>query len=259
MRTIFLGSTKFSEELLQVVFNHKNVDLKAVFTIPEEFSISYSDKVVKNTNFADLSVYAKKWNISHFEVNSKEGKRLKDYKDFIKKCKPDVILVLGWYYMVPKEIREIATYGAWGIHASLLPEYAGGAPLVWAMINGENKTGVTLFQLSNGVDDGDIIDQRPFSISMNETIKEVYKKATIESKKILIKAFDAPEKIEFTPQDKSKIQVYPQRKPEDGEINLSWSSERIYNFIRAQCSPYPGAFIKTKNGKKLIIEKVRIE
>lgn len=259
MKAIFLGCTKFSEELLQVVYNHKNVELKAVFTIPEEFSISYSDKQVKNTNFADLSVYAKKWGVSHFKVDSKEGKRLKDYKDFIQECNPDVILVLGWYYMVPKEIREIATYGAWGIHASLLPKYAGGAPLVWAMINGESNTGVTLFQLSDGVDDGDIIQQSSFTISFDETIKEVYEKATIESKIILRSVFDNPEKIEFTPQDKSKIQVYPQRKPEDGEIDLSWSSERIYNFIRAQSSPYPGAFIKTKNGKKLIIEKVRIE
>ena len=64
------------------------------------------------------------------------------------KLKPDVILALGWYYIVPKSIRDIPKYGAWGIHASLLPEYAGGAPLVWSIINGE-KTEVTLFRMDS--------------------------------------------------------------------------------------------------------------
>jgi len=65
--------------------------------------------------------------------------------------------------------------------------------------------------------------------------------------------------IVFTPQDKEKIKIYPQRKPDDGELDLTKSAEELYNFIRAQSSPYPGAFIRTKDGKKLIIEKARIE
>ena len=70
------------------------------------------------------------------------------------------MLFIGWYYIVPKSLRSLAKYGAWGIHASLLPKYAGGAPLSWAIINGEKKTGVTLFKLESGIDNGDIFSFR---------------------------------------------------------------------------------------------------
>lgn len=259
MKVIFLGCTKFSEELLQTVYSHKNIELKAIFTVPKFFTISYSDKPVKNTNYADLEKLAQKWNIIHFEVDSVDGKRLEDYKRVISEIEPDVILVMGWYYMIPKLIRELAKYGAWGIHASMLPKYAGGAPLVWSIIEGEKETGVTLFKLSEGVDDGDIIAQKSFPIKTDETIKEVYKNATVYSKKILNEVFDNPDKLSFKKQDKDKIEIYPQRKPEDGEIDLSWSVDKIFNFIRAQSDPYPGAFFKNSEGKKIIFEKIRIE
>ena len=72
------------------------------------------------------------------------------------------MLILGWFYKVPKSIRDLSKLGAWGIHASLLPKYAGGSPLTWAIINGEKQTGITLFRLDDGIDDGDIISQKNF-------------------------------------------------------------------------------------------------
>ena len=232
---------------------------KVIFYMPKEFNISYSDKKVKNTNYADLTHIAKNYNIPYYEVNSVNGKRLKDYKDIIKDLNLDLLLVLGWYYMIPKDIRSLAKYGAWGIHASLLPKYAGGAPLNWAIINGEKETGVTLFRMEDGVDDGDIIAQKSFSIDIKDTIKEVYEKATMESKKILLDTLNNIGSVKFIKQDKTKIKVYPQRKPEDGEIDLTMNAIDMYNFIRAQSSPYPGAYIKTIDRKKIVIEKVRIE
>ncbi len=104
--------------------------------------------------------------------------------------------------MVPKAIREIPTYGAWGIHASLLPKYAGGAPLVWAIIEGEKETGITLFKMDSGVDDGDIIEQRNFPIASTDTIKEVYDKATLASKKVLSTVFSKNYILNFKKQDK---------------------------------------------------------
>jgi len=129
---------------------------------------------------------------------------------------------------------------------------------VWAIINGEKETGVSLFKLDDGVDDGDIIAQQRIPIAFEDSIKEVYAKATEASKEILLHALQNIETIKFLPQDKSKIEVWPQRKPEDGEIDLNWPAERIYNFIRAQAPPYPGAFIKASNGEKIVIEKARL-
>ena len=105
---------------------------------------------VKNSNYGDLKSISEKQNIPLYYVD--ENKKLGEYEDIIKVIKPDIILVLGWYYIVPKRIREIPKYGACGIHASLLPKYAGWAPLVWAMINGEKETGVTFFQFDDSVD-----------------------------------------------------------------------------------------------------------
>ncbi|MEI2738969.1 MAG: formyltransferase family protein [Chitinophagaceae bacterium] len=257
MKVVFLGATQFSRELLLHLLNNQ-IKPERLFTIPQEFNISYSDTKVRNYNYANLPEIAAQHGITCYEVESTTGKRISDYYDDLAALQPDVILVMGWYYMVPKKIRDIARYGTWGIHASMLPKYAGGAPLVWAIINGEKETGVSLFKLDDGVDDGDIIAQQVIPIAFEDSIQEVYAKVTEASKGILVSALQNIERIKFTPQDKSKIEVWPQRKPEDGEIDLSWPAERIYNFIRAQSPPYPGAFIKTADGKKIIIEKAKM-
>jgi len=258
MKITFLGCTSFSKKLLESIIDLPNIFIDSIFTIPELFKISYSQEKVKNTNYADLRPIANKKNIPIYTVNSESGKKMTDYLPVFQRNKPDIILVLGWYYKVPKTIRELAKYGAWGVLASLLPKYAGGAPLVWAIINGEKETGVTLFKLDSGIDDGDIIEQESFPIEDKDTIKEVYEKATEASINILRKALLNIDNIKLKPQDKSKIEVFPQRNPEDGEINLEWPAKRTYNFIRAQSTPYPGAFIKTIDNKKLVIYKARL-
>jgi len=258
MNIVFLGTTRFSEEILTCLIEH-SFKVKLIFSIPSKFRVPYSKTKVTNYNFSDIPALARKYKIRHFEVDSQKGKRLSDHYEQIRNCKPDVIMVAGWYYMVPEKIRDLARYGAWGLHGSLLPKYAGSAPLVWAMIKGEKKTGVTLFKLDNGIDSGDIISQQPFSIGHDDTIKEVYDKATNISKEILVKALKNINRIKFKKQNRKKARIFPPRHPDDGKIDFSKSALEIYNFIRAQSFPYPGAFIRTRDGKKLVIEKCRIE
>jgi methionyl-tRNA formyltransferase len=258
MRVVYFGATNFSYELADYLLNN-GINIIHFFTIPKEFPISYSETNVVNSNFADIKLLGDKYNIPCIEVESVKGKSMSDQLSLLESLKPDIILVMGWYYMVPQKIRNAARYGAWGIHASLLPKYAGGAPLVWAMINGEKTTGVSLFKLSEGVDDGDIITQKEITIEFEDTIKEVYDKVIIVSKEILLKALNSIDTIVPIAQDKNLIKVFPQRSPEDGEIDFSKSSLEIYNFIRAQSSPYPGAFFRTLDGKKIVIEKAIIK
>lgn len=258
IRFAFLGSTKFSQEILLFLLKNKFKPL-VVFTIPEFFDISYSKGTkVKNYNYGSLKEICEEHQIPLHFIDS-TNKTINDYASIIEELKLDLILVMGWYYMIPPKIRDLSKHGAWGIHASLLPDYAGGAPLVWAIINGEKRTGVSLFKLDNGVDDGDIISQQEISIDENDTIREVYIKATNASMEILVASLNDFPKIDYKPQDKSNLKIYPQRAPSDGELDLNKNSTELYNFIRAQSAPYPGAFIRTIDGKKLIIEKARIE
>ena len=250
----FLGSTNYSKEMLLFLIENGFIP-RVIFYIPKRFKIKIQgvEEEKINSNYADLTRIAKQYNIPYYEVNSIDGKRLKDYKDKIKKLNLDLFLVLGWYYMIPKSIRGLVKYGAWGIHASLLPRYAGGAPLVWAIINGEKETGVTLFRMEDGVDDGDIIAQKKLKINDNDTIKEVYNKATVASQKILVEILSSIDNVKFKKQDKSKIEVYPQRSSQNGEINWYESSKKVYDFIRAQTLPYPCAFSYIKETKLKII------
>lgn len=258
MRVAFLGCTKYSEELLLNILQNDQVEIAAIFSIPQQFKINYSESPVTNSNFADMEIHAKQHGIPFHYINGEKNNRLQDHAAFIESLQLDVILVLGWYYMVPDSVRSLAKLGAWGIHASLLPDYAGGAPLVWAIIEGRSATGVTLFKLADGVDNGDIIMQEEFPVLFEDSIKEVYAKATASSIRILNKALLLGDKNSFTKQDSSKIKIYPQRNPEDGLIDFSKPAVDIYNFIRAQSSPYPGAYFLTTDNKKIVIEKARI-
>ncbi len=261
LKVIYLGCTNFSKKILLDILNtsQETVDVKAIFSIPQEFDINYSKEAVKNYTYANMKQIADVEGIDYFEIDHSLNKKITSFKEEIEKYDPDVILVMGWYYMIPESIRKLAKMGAWGIHASLLPKYAGGAPLVWAMINGEDKTGTTLFRLDDGVDDGDIISQKTVLIEDTDTIDELYKKITSESSKMLINALTNISSITFLKQKKEEIQIYDQRSPEDGKVDLTWDKKKIYDFIRAQSYPYPGAFIELDNGCRMIFEKVRIE
>lgn len=257
IRYAFLGCTKFSERLLKCLIAN-DMAPEVIFTSPEYFTISYSDTPVRNFNYSDLAIARANSNVPVISLHDSLDNKIDKYLDYLKGLDLDVILVMGWYFMVPAAIRNLAKKGAWGIHASLLPKYAGGAPLTWAIINGEEQTGITLFRLDAGVDTGDIIAQEKILIEPLDCIATVYEKATLASEHLILNALQNFQSLTETPQDMSQRTVYPQRSPEDGLIDMNKSAQEIYNFIRAQSCPYPGAFLIGGDGKKIFIEKARL-
>jgi methionyl-tRNA formyltransferase len=173
------------------------------------------------------------------------------------KWSPDAFLVVGWYHMIPKSWRALAP--AYGLHASLLPHYSGGAPLVWAIINGETKTGISFFQMDDGVDSGPIVGQAEEPIFDRDTIDTLY--GRIEERGLELLKTELPRLAsgcaEFGVQDESKRRVFPQRSPKDGWIDWAQDAVFIDRFIRAQTHPYPGAYT-TLNGEHLIVWASRI-
>ncbi|MEM7129630.1 MAG: methionyl-tRNA formyltransferase [Chloroflexota bacterium] len=253
LQVALLSSTQFGHMCLEEgVLPLKEVQVVGILTTPRLIDISYSQKPVEIKTHADFTQLGIR---AQCPVVTMTGKMsASNYLQHLEVWKPDLILVLGWYYLIPARVREIARIGCAGIHASLLPKYRGGAPIPWAIINGETETGVTFFYFDDGVDSGDIIAQERFPIEHCDTCATVYDKASQASITILREnlkkmAVGAAPRI---PQDESQATSFPQRKPEDGLIDWAWDAKRIRDFIRAQTKPYPGAFTFIE-GKKVTI------
>lgn len=250
MRLVFIGASKFGLKCLEQCLKNTDVKVTGIVTAPKKFSISYRKSGVNNVLHADFHSIATDFGIPLEEL--KESMKDELLLNKIKDWKPDIFLVVGWYHMIPKKWREIAP--AYGIHASLLPDYSGGAPLVWAIINGEKRTGVTLFQMDGGVDSGLIAGQKSVSIADNETIATLYNKIEILGIELLNEVLPriVNGTLSLIAQNHSKRRTFPQRSPEDGKIDWEWDADFIIRFIRAQTKPYPGAFTYLNNSKLYI-------
>jgi len=259
MRIVFLGASQLGYECCKAIIEAGH-SVVGIFTIPETFTIKYKEesasKKVKNYLFRDFRDFERDYNVSVIEV---EG-NLSRYDEKLRSFNPDFILVIGWYYLIPKLMLAAAPKGAAGIHGSLLPKYRGNAPFVWAIINGESETGVSFFYFDNGIDTGDIIAQHVIPIEETDTIKEVLDKAVTASVKTLLENLPKIESgtAERKQQRHEEATYFPKRTPDDGLIDWTWDAKRIRNFIRAQTKPYPGAYTII-NGKRIVIWNADIE
>lgn len=239
-KVVFIGASRFGLRCLQRIIQSPKIQISGVVTAPERFQISYAPDGVTNVLHADIASFALNKAIPVAILKN----RMTDELLFnqVACWEPDAFVVAGWYHMIPKRWRDLAP--AYGLHASLLPDYSGGAPLVWAMINGETKTGITLFQMNDGVDTGPIVGQIEEQIRSDDTIATLY--ARIEDRGIeLIESFLpklANESFELRQQSSEGRRIMPQRSPTDGVIDWRGNAEAIDRFVRAQTQPYPGAY-----------------
>jgi len=253
LRVLFIGSSRLGLECLEKVAATPRVTIVGAVTNPETFSISYRPSGVKNVNFVDFQPFCESKNIPLYRMEGKMSDP--GVFEFIQERDPEIIFVVGWYHMIPKAILDYAP--CIGVHASLLPKYSGGAPLVWAMIRGEKKAGISAFVMDKGVDSGPLLGQREEFILEEDDISTL--KYRIELKAVELVGEVTKSILEgnaiLSPQNESERTLVPQRSPEDGKIEWSQSAEEIYNFVRAQTLPYPGAFAYF-NGQKVIFWKV---
>lgn len=253
-----IGLIEMTTDSLDVVFFGNNLKILeclnsisnvcAVFTRPDDGT---------NEHISAVKKYAASENIPVFQPTKKE---LYGYADYMHDIFPDLIVVCGYKYIIPKEIFSIVKGGSINIHPSMLPLYRGQHVINWAMINGESETGVTLHFLEETLDSGIIIAQKAVPIYFEDTAKEVHDRIYQEACVLLINViseYKLEKSLTGKIQDSSIATFYNPRKPEDGKINWNQSSISIYNFVRALSKPWPGAFTFLK-GFKLIIWKVCI-
>lgn len=240
MRVLFVGASAFGLKCLKEIIRLPEISIVGVITSPKTFSISYSKTPVTNVLHVDFVEWSTAHQLPCFEIEKGMNDPL--LGEWVTALKPQLIVVVGWYHMLPRSLREIAP--AVGLHASLLPDYSGGAPLVWAIINGETETGISLFELSDGVDAGPVYGQERVLIVPNDTIATLYEKIESCGLDLLRTQLPRIARREVVPwiQDESRRRVFPQRCPSDGLIVWSREANYLGRFIRAQTRPYPGAF-----------------
>ena len=213
--------------------------------------ITHKDDPEEEIWFRSVANLARKYDIP---VHSPESVYTPDWIERIRSWSPDLILSFYYRNMIHEEILSIPRLGAFNMHGSLLPKYRGRSPINWAILNGEQSTGVTLHHMVKRADAGDIVDQEAVPIGHEDTAREVFSKCVTAARLVLERQLGAltsgaaPRRS----QDESQATYFGGRKPEDGRIDWTTSAEMIYNLVRAVTNPYPGAFTMV-NGKKLFV------
>lgn len=156
----------------------------------------------------------------------------------------DLLLAVSWRYLVPPRVYERARRGAFVFHDSLLPAYRGFSPTVWAILNGEDHTGVTLFAMAEAVDAGEVVDQRRVPIGADDTVAEVMERVTGTYLDLLDR--NLPALLEgtarLTPQSEDGVSYTCRLLPEDCEIDWRRDGRTLHDLVRGYTRPYPGAF-----------------
>lgn len=181
MRIVFMGTPDFAVPCLEKLIE-KSHDVVAVFTQP--------DKPVGRKQIMtppDVKVCAEKHNIKVYQPEKIKGS---DAPQIIRDLKPDVIIVVAYGKILPKEILDIAPYGCINVHASLLPLYRGAAPIQWAVLNGDRQTGVSIMQMDEGLDTGDVLYVEKTDIGENETSAQLFDRLSVIGANALVYTLD---------------------------------------------------------------------
>ena len=233
-KIIFMGTAEFAIPCLDNI-KKNDFNLLAVVTSPDKPAgrgLKISESPVKE--------YAKKNQLNLLQpVNLKDS----NFINQIRRLKPDLIVVVA-FRMLPEILWSIPTFGSINVHASLLPNYRGAAPINWAIINGEKQTGVTTFFINDRIDTGDVIGQSKIDINKNENAGELHNSLMRLGADLLTKSIDkifsSKENISTKQLEVKNLKVAPKLNKTNCKINWQDSCINIHNKIRG-LSPYPGA------------------
>ncbi|KIA84221.1 methionyl-tRNA formyltransferase [Kaistella solincola] len=240
LKVIFFGTPEFAKTSLQAIHDSHH-EVVGVVTVADKAS-GRGQKIHQSA----VKEYAISKNLSVLQPE-----KLKDpeFLAEIEKLKADVFVVVA-FRMMPKILFEMPQLGTFNLHASLLPDYRGAAPINYAVINGEKKTGATTFFINEKIDEGNILLQEEIDILPEENAGELHDRLMEMGAKLVVKTLDglAENSIQEKPQPhvenpKNAFKIFK----ENTRINWQKSSETVYNFIRGM-SPYPAAFTSIKIG-----------
>lgn len=177
----------------------------------------------------------------------------------LRKYEADIIVVVAFGQILPKEILEMPKYGCINVHASLLPKYRGAAPIQWAVINGEKRTGVTIQRMAEGIDTGDMILKEEVVLHKEETGGSLFERLAKTGAELCVKTLKAIEKgtATYTPQNHEEATHTTMIKKQLGEMDWTKPAIELERLVRG-LNPWPSAYTRL-NGKTLKIWKSSVE
>ncbi|MCI7323613.1 MAG: methionyl-tRNA formyltransferase [Lachnospiraceae bacterium] len=239
MRVIFMGTPDFAVASLEEIIKAGH-EVVLVVTQPDK-----PRGRGKSLAFPPVKECALSHDIEVFQPG-----RIRDDAnvEYLKKYQPDIIIVAAFGQILPKSILDLPKYGCVNVHASLLPKYRGAAPIQWAVINGDEITGVTTMRMDVGLDTGDMIAKRQVRIEKDETGGSLFDKLADTGAKLCVETMDMLEKgtATFTPQNNEESTHTRMITKELGNIDWTKSAVEIERLIRG-LNPWPSAYTHLDN------------
>ncbi len=247
LRIVFMGTPDFAVTILNHLVEN-NYNVVGVITAADK-------QAGRGRKLNESAV--KKYAISK-ELTILQPKNLKDiaFHQELEELKADLQIVVA-FRMLPEAVWKMPKLGTFNLHASLLPSYRGAAPIHWAIINGETKTGVTTFFIDDKIDTGEIILQKEIAINTDETVGSLHDKLMFLGADLVIKTVDLISQGNITTKKQPVLEEKsaPKLNPENTKIDWTNSLETIYNKIRG-LNPFPAAWTSIKNNDEEISAKI---
>lgn len=236
LRIVFMGTPEFATASLRRLVE-EGYNIVAVVTTPDK-PAGRGQKLHQS----DVKVAAQELGLP---ILQPEKLRDPEFIAAMQALQPDLGIVIA-FRMLPEVIWAMPKYGTFNLHASLLPQYRGAAPINWAIINGEKETGITTFLLNHEIDKGAIIGQVREPILEEDNIGTLYDKLMMKGCDLVVDTIEHIAAQDYTPIeqmhiDEATLRPAPKIFKEDCRIDWSWKGERIINFVRG-LSPYPAAW-----------------
>jgi len=232
VKLVFMGTPAFAVPSLErtVEVGH---DVIAVFTQPDRPKGRGQKDAVSSVKEAAVRL--------GLAVHQPERVRSPEVVEHLRGLAPEAMVVVGYGQIIPKVILDIPPQGMINVHASLLPEYRGAAPIQWAIARGETHTGVTTMRINQGLDTGDVLMKRETAIGPEENAVELGQRLAVAGAELLVRTLAELSSIRPEPQDDSQATYAPILKREDGRIDWQLSAREILNRIRG-FEPWPGGY-----------------
>ena len=231
---IFMGTPDFAVPSLHLL-SQKGYDVALVVTQPDRPKGRGRKLVAPPVKVKALEL--------NLEVTQPATLKGKEFTDQIKSIQPDFFVVIAFGHILSEKVLQLPKFGAINIHASLLPEYRGPAPIQWAIINGDSQTGITTMFMDKGMDTGNVLLTQKEPILPEDTAATLHDRLANSGADLLIRTLKdyAAHKLKPIVQDHSKATYAPLLKKQDGHINWQRPAQELEPFIRGM-TPWPGAF-----------------